>query len=371
MVVSDHLGYGDQIHGASRLYRLWAKHLDPERYELTICILRKKSHLSRPFEEDGTRLAFLGKSKYDPTALIGLLRLVRREKPDLLHVQTYESTTLGRLVRAITGVPVLVHFHDTNPWYPLVQRIADRLLGRFTDGYLAVSNSARDCWAPRCGVDPASVAVLQNCVSLEEFAPADPSEVARQRSALGIDPAWRVVGTVARLFEGKGVRYLLEAAPMVLQSFPNTLFLIVGDGPMRRELESLSDRLGIRERVVFLGFVEKVASVVCTFDLEVLTSSAEGSPLTVLEAMAMARPIVATTVFEIIEDGVTGLLVPPRNPELLAEKIVYLLGQGEVAARLAQNARAVAEAHDVRHYVRKLEKIYDSLLATRRNGRES
>lgn len=364
LLVNDHLGWGGQVHGVARLFRLWANHLDADKYDVTVCILNKKDGLSSVLEDDGIKTIFLGKAKYDPFTLLDLVRLIRREKIDVLHLQAYRSTTFGRLAGLITGVPVVVHFHDTSPYYPLVQRLSDRLTKGMTDVYLAVSNSARRLWASRYNLDDARITVMQNCTSLREFASPTPLEIEAEKSRLGIAPDYKVVGTVTALFPRKGTRYFLEAAPTVLEKFPKTKFVIVGDGPLRAELEELASELGLDEHVVFVGYAENVAPILGTFDVNVLSSiAAEGLPLTILEAMAMGKSIVVTDIIEVIEDGVNGLVVPIENAAALAEKITCLLGDEAEAKRLGSNAKESAVKYDVKTYVQELGRVYDSLVA--------
>jgi glycosyltransferase involved in cell wall biosynthesis len=268
-------------------------------------------------------------------------------------------------VGKVTGKPVVVHFHDTTSYYPLSQKLSDRLLGGFTDAYIAVSKSVRDCWAHRCGIDPKRIKVMYNCTSIAEFQSPDAGRVAAQKIALGIPAGDRVIGTVTRLFEEKGTRYLLYAAAIVLGSIPAATFVVVGDGPMRAELQELSCRLGIQAKVKFTGYTEDVASILSTFDIMVLTSHAAegGSPLPVIESMAMGRTVIVTDVVEIIENGRTGIVIPPRDPALLADAITFLLGNPSEAHRLGCNARKAAQVYDAARYVQNLGRIYSSLLA--------
>ena len=365
LFLNDHLGWKNQIHGVARLFSLWVTHLDPGKYEAKVCILREKSNLSKPFEEKGIPVIFLGKSRFDPTTTLSLLKIIKKEKIDIMHIQGYGSTIFGRLAGMIARVPIVVHFHDTRKYYPFIQHVSDRTLGRFAQAYLAVSNSARDWWAYRYKLPAEKITVMYNCASFEEFRALDADQITAAKQTLGIAPDHKVVGTVTRLFEEKGTRYLLEAAPEVLKAFPQTMFVIVGDGPLRNELKQLSLNLGLQNNVVFVGYVEKVAPILGTFDIKVLTSyhSEGGSPLPVIEAMAMGKPVIVTSMVETVEDGVNGLVIPSRDVRLLAEKIIYLLSNKDEAERLGVRGKETSQVHDVKNYVRNLEQLYDSLLS--------
>jgi glycosyltransferase involved in cell wall biosynthesis len=366
LLLNDHLGWNDQIHGVARLFLLWASHLDPRRFDVKICILREPGSLRRIFDERGLDVAYLNKSKFDPTTTTDLVKLIRKERIDLLHIQGYGSTTLGRLAGMITGVPMVVHFHDTRDYYPLIQQVSDRLLGRFASAYLAVSQSAKVCWARRYRIDAERIKVLPNCTSLDEFIEPDTEQIDCERRHWGIAAETRIVGTVTRLFEGKGTEYLLQAAPTVLKAFPDTAFVIVGDGPRREELQEFAQQLGIQEHVVFTGYTKRIAPLLGMFDVKVLTSHhSEGSPLSVIEAMAMGKPVIVTDIVDTVEDGVDGIVIPPRNAAVLAEKIVYLFSNRDEARRLGAAARKAARRFDVKNCVRTLEEVYEACQARR------
>ncbi|MEW6366883.1 MAG: glycosyltransferase [Acidobacteriota bacterium] len=372
MILNDHIGYGHYIHGAARLFRLWAMYMNPERYSPMVCILREKTEVSRAFEEQNIGIEFLGKGKFAPTTLPALLKVIRRKKINLMHVQAYGGSTFGRIASLITGVPAIVHFHDTNPYYPLVQRITDRLLAPVGARYLAVSSAVRDFYARRCGLDAGKMDVLYNCYSADEFQPASPDAVSAQRQRLGIPAGYRVVGTVTRLHEEKGNRYFVEAMPRIFAASPKTAFLIVGDGPLRADLEKLAAAFGVGDHVKFTGYTEDVASILGTFDVSVMASIREGgSPLPVIEAMAMGKPVVVTDLVEIVEDGVAGFVVPPSDPEALAERVLRLLKDPDEASRMGQRALQAAQKFTIQNYMRRLEAIYDEVLASRRRrGRQ-
>ena len=161
---------------------------------------------------------------------------------------------------------------------------------------------------------------------------------------------------------------MIEAANRVISEFPTTVFLIVGDGPLRGELEDLTRRLKIEKQVIFTGFSKEIPLLLTMFDIKVMASLSEGCPFALVEAMAAGKPIVATNVGgikEIIQNGETGLLVPPKDAKELAKKILYLLCNEGEAQRLAKNAKEESKKYSVENSVRKLEEIYDSLISKR------
>lgn len=358
---TDRIGYGSHLHGPGRRLLSIMPHVDPAAVRISACVLRAEdAELSRLFETKGISLRHLGRHRLDPRTIASLVRIIREEAIDLLHLTGYGASNFGRIAAALMGIPAIVHV--TDHYYPWYQHVADRLLGRWTAAVITVSNSvARNSPMFRDGRLGSRVTVIQNAIDLEEFAPA-PAEVSRRmRSALGIRPDQLVVGYVGRLHEEKGLLHLVAGAPAILRAMPDTCFLLVGDGPQRDELRALVGRLGLERNFILEGFRADVAAVLSMLDVVVLPSLTEGFPNVALEAMAVGRAIVASRVEgiqEIVVDDETGLLVPPADPEALAASIVRLLEQPTERARLAKGARAASLQYRPDGYVRALMNVY-------------
>lgn len=371
LLLNDHLGWNETVlHGVSRLFLSWVPLLEQAGCDVRVCILRREDALYRHFRARGVEASFLGRHKFNPLTLLDLLRIIREDGVHVMHAQGYGATNFARLAGALTGVPVLVHFHDTSAFYPWYQWVADGILNRAADAALAVSHSVKGhCLQKRnvSGLDPDAFTVLHNCVTVEEFGPLGRDEVRAEKVKWGIDPAAPVVGTVTRFFESKGNRFLVEAAAEVCRAHPGARFVLAGDGPQREELRALADASGMGDRIVFPGFCPDPRRILWMLDVMVIASTeAEGLPLTALEAMAIGAPLVVTSIVEVIEDGATGLVVPPRDAAALARAIRRLLEDPALAGRLAGNARERSREFDARAYVHRLVGIYRDLI--RRSG---
>ena len=376
LIAIDHISNNSQINGPGRVFFNLTTKLDKKYFNVIPCILRKEDSLKSSFEDHGIHIQYLGRGKYDPLVLLDLLKLIIHENIHVVHLHLYASSIFGRLVRIITRVPTILHAHGPTdyygwkkrPYYSWYQQIADLFLAKFTDLVIAVSTEVRDVYVTQRRIDSKKVIVLPNAISLEEFTPSPLEHCEEIKRQFGIKPNHWVVGTVTRFIEVKGNRYLLEAAHKVLQTFPHTYFLIVGHGPLYKELKALSQRLQLEKNVIFTGFHKDVAHLLSTFDLKVVTSLSEGCPNALLEAMAMGRPIVAANVDgikEILTDGETGLLVPPRDPQALAEKIIYLLQHDQFRKQLGSNAYRESRKYGIDTYIRDLGNIYKDM---RRKG---
>jgi len=366
---TDRIGYDGHLHGPGRRLLTIAPELDRTAVRLTACVLRPEHpDLSRLFADRGVPLRHLGKHRLDPTTLPRLVRLVREESIDLLHLTGYGASNFGRIASAWTGAPAILHV--TDHYYPWYQDVADRFLAARTDAVVTVSRSVAET-SPMFRHDALRrrVRVLQNPVDLREFGPAPAATVEAVKRELGVPPGRTVVGYLGRLHPEKGVEHLLRAVPEVLRRRPEALFVLVGDGEQQAELKGEVQRLGVGDHVRFHGFRSDVAAVLSAFDVVAVPSLTEGFPNVVLEAMAVGRPIVASQVegiAEILVPGETGALVSPGDPAALAAVLTSLLGDPVERARLATGARADAARFDLRAYVRSLETTWAEVAG--RNG---
>jgi glycosyltransferase involved in cell wall biosynthesis len=281
-----------------------------------------------------------------------------------MHAHGYGAANFGRLARMIRKVPIIVHAHDDDRKYPLHQKIADRLLAKFTDKGIAVSESVKDSSVKKRRIREDKIDVIHNGIPLKEFCIPEKVRVQIERERLGVRPDFKVIGTVAKLREEKGVEYIIRAVVKIFDLIPKTVLLIAGDGHLRGELENLTRQLGIEDRVIFAGFCQDIPAILSIVDIVAVPSLTEGSPLALMEAMAMEKPIVATNVGgirEIMRNGETGLLVPSKDPEALAEKIILLLNDENKARHIGLNAKDESNKYDIDNHVKKLEDIYIQL----------
>ena len=363
--IVDHLGYNGFMHGAGKYYLNSIPFFDKNKFNVTLCVLRARDALTKQFEEKGITTRHLGRGKLDPRTLFDLIKQVKGEKINLIHCHGYGSANFGRLTRIFTGVPTIVHTHDDDRYYPWHQKLADILLRRFTDKSISVSEAVKDSSIKKRKIPTNRIIVMHNGIPLDEFKMLEQEEIEKEKKRLGIGPNIFIIGTIAKLREEKGVEYLLDSIPAVLNSFPNCVFLIVGDGHLRSKLENQSKQLRINQNVIFMGYCEKVTNLLSIFDIKVLPSITEGFGLVIVEAMAMGKPIIATYVGgvkEILKDGVTGLFVPPQDPKMLAEKIIYLLKNEDEAKCLGEKAKEESKKYDIKLYIQNLEKHYMELI---------
>lgn len=359
---------GSSIHGVSRLFSWWFPRYDTQRFSVSLCGLKPSEPASQLLTEQGVAVTHLGRGRFDPRILTDLVGLARARGARVLHVHGYAAADFGRLAARLVGARLVLHEHFADPSLPRYQALADRLLARLTDRAIAVSGSTRDFLVNERYVPADRVRLIWNGAPLEEFAPVAREQAMRVRHELGIPSDAQLAGALARLSEQKGHRYLLDAAALVLARRPATWFLIAGDGDQEPALRRQASELGIGARVVFAGHRADVPAVLGAMDVFCISSNYEGTPLALFEAMASARAIVSTAVDgcrEVIEHGVSGLLVPPRDPQAMAESLCRILADPALRESLAQRARAASARYDVAECVRQMEALYDEVLAER------
>jgi glycosyltransferase involved in cell wall biosynthesis len=364
--ICDHLGWeGSRMHGVKRLFSWMIPRFDPARYNVSLVSLRKKDLSEETLESFGVDISYLHKSKFDPATLTALLKIIDHKAIDILHMHGYGATTFGRAAAAMRRLPTILHEHANLTDTPWFQKVADRTLEPFTDIAIAVSRSTAEFVTNARLVPARKVKVVYLGAPFDEFSRArSAAEVAAARREIGAAPGDFAVGTVTRLHDSKGNEYLVDAARLVLDVRPDAKFFLVGEGPLRADLEARAARLGLGGRLVFAGFARDVAATLSAFDLSVFPSLWEGTPLTAFEALAAGRPIVATDadgLRDILTHDHDARIVPTRDAGALAAQILALMPAPDERARLAANARVTGAAYDITAFVRKMERLYEIL----------
>ena len=355
---------GSSIHGVSRLFSWWFPRYD-HRFEVSLVGLKDPEPASQRLAEAGIPVHHLGRGKFDPRLLGDLLRVARERRARILHVHGYAAADFGRLAARRLGAKLVLHEHFADPRMPAYQALADRLLAPLTDRAIAVSASTREFLVHERFVPAERVRLIWNGAPLDEFAPVPRERALALRHDLGIPESAPLVGIIGRVNAQKGHRFLIEAAPRVLERVREGRFLVVGDGDLLEASRREAADLGVGDRFVFAGHRVDVPTILGALDVFCIASTYEGTPLALFEAMAAGKAIVSTAVDgcrEVLEDGVTARLVPPQDPVALAEALVAVLADGTLRKALADNARKASLRYDIGASVRQMEALYDEVL---------
>ena len=315
----------------------------------------------------------------DVRALRQILAVIRDVRPHIVHTHTAKAGFLGRAAARLGGVPIVVHTyhgHVLSGYYgPVMNQALRRMeqaLAWATDRLVAVSGQVRDDLV-RFGVARRDrIAVIPLGLDLAPFLEADRLR-GEFRAELGLPAGAPLVGIVGRIFPIKNHRLFIDAAARVAATRGDARFVVVGDGSLRPEIEKQAIERGIGGRVIFTGWRQNLARICADLDLLVVSSDNEGTPVSAIEAMAAGRPVVATRVgglVDLIEDGATGRLVPPRDPDALAQAIGSLLDDPDARAAMGEAARRSAgERFRAERLVADVERLYEQLIADRTAGK--
>jgi glycosyltransferase involved in cell wall biosynthesis len=296
----------------------------------------------------------LAKRRFGPAFAWRVRRLVLHEDPDLVHGHLYSGGLAAAFATAGTGIPLVLTEQTEAPWRRRRQRLASAMAYRRAAKIIGVSKTITAAIERDFGIAPEKLSCIPNGVRLEQGPTSRPGGVP-------------TIGLVARLTPEKDVRCFLNAAARVAERFPTAKFRIAGDGPLRPELERLASDLGLGERVSFLGVLDEMRPFFESVHVLAVSSVAEGTPLSIVEAMGASVPIVATRVGGIPEqvtDGHNGYLVEPRDPGTLAERIGSILADPDAATRLGEAGRARAlREFSVETMTDAIESVYEDAFA--------
>jgi len=349
------------------------RNLDKDLFEIIISC--PEGDLAGEIERYGSRPIVLPlKGELSPfsdwKAILGLVKILKEERVTILHAHSSKAGFVGRVAAYLAGTPAVfmtahnsIFYEDWPVWKHFVLAGTERLLDRVTDRVLTVSEALRQEIIKREGLSPDKVITVHNGIDMGQVRP--PKERRHILRQLRLPPLGQVVGTVARLAPQKGVTFFLKAAAMLVKDY-QVNFIIIGDGPLLQQLQKETAFLGLKNRVFFAGKRDDVFDILPVFNIFVLPSLTEGFPLTVLEALAAARPVVATKVGgvpEIIKDNHSGLLVNPGDPAGLALAIARLLNDREKALSMGQAGQVlVREKFTAAQMVCKVEEEYKKML---------
>ncbi|HEU4699649.1 MAG TPA: glycosyltransferase family 4 protein [Gemmatimonadales bacterium] len=371
LIACDHIDFDGALHGGGRQLIELTRALDRARVAPTVCMLRAATPLGRQLQAEGLPFRFFGDGRFSPRSLLRLVRLIRAQRIQVLHLTDFGACTWGRLAGWLTGVPVIVqiithHSEYTHRGYPKYVELAYRALAPLTARALAISESVRRFARERMGFRDAQLEVLYYPLPEHSFRGAPPARAAALRAHYGIGADEPVVGAVTRFFAVKGIRHLVEAFAEIRRAEPRAWLVLVGRGPEEAALRERARALGVADRVVFAGFQREVEAHVQMFDVAAVPSLEEAFGLVAVEAMALGTPVVASDVDglnEVVTNGVSGLLAPPADPPALARAVLRVLRDPALRARLVAGGHDTARRFSLERYVGRLTELYTELAA--------
>ena len=359
--------------------------LDGSRYEQLLAAGREGpgEGSMRPFvEAQGVQLTMvpglIGTTRLGPGDLVAtasIRKLIRDFRPDIVETHTTKAGIVGRLSARLEGSPAVLHVyhgHVLEGHYGAIKTAAargtERLLARLSDRLVAVSATVKADLVKHGVAPPDRITIVEPGLELTAMIRCREERGAVRRE-LGLAPAVPLVGIIGRLAPVKNHRLFLDAAVGVLASRPNVHFLIVGDGELRDQIRTEARNRGLIERLTFTGWRYDLPRIYADLDVLISCSKYEGTPFTIIEAMAARCPVIATQVggvLDLLTDHATGLLVPPADPDPLVNAILRLLGDAGLARDLARAAAADVERRfSTVRLAAEMDKLYAALLRSK------
>lgn len=335
--------------------------LDRQRFEVTVVLPDLLEGQVSRFASTGAQVVTLPIRKifWQPKAVAGLWRIIRQGRYDIVHVHSQEAGMVARPLARLAGAKALFYTPHTinirrQGWLG-VYRLGERLLAAITDRIVSVNEADRQSMIAR-GIPSHKVVTVYNGVDLDRF--IDPQNL----TEAGVP----IVMQVGRLSEQKAPLNFIEGARLVLQKRPDVRFILVGDGPLLDQVQAEIKRYDLQKRVIATGAKADAFRLIQTADIVTLTSLWEGSPYSLLEAMAWSKPVVATAVNgcpELVQDGKTGYLVPSGQPQAWAERVLRLLEDPQSARLMGEQGRRRLEAYfTLPEMVTRISALYDQFV---------
>jgi glycosyltransferase involved in cell wall biosynthesis len=357
------------VGGAEMLCFEFLKGLDRSRFDPVTCCLDGKGSLGLEIERSGFEVISLGRMKsrsFEPGIVSAVSNLLKCRQIDIVHTNMYHANLYGRLgaVRLGRQRPrIVTAVHSLYTERKRHRLFISRVLNRSTDRIIAVSQAVKDDVVRYEKVSPAKVTVLPLGADFDRL-DVDLT-VAAAKERLGLSPSDVVLGTVGRLVEAKGHRYMLEALARLLERGVSFKLLIVGGGRLEEDLRRQAAAMGIRDHVLLVGHRRDIPELYRAMDLYLMASVSEAASIALLEAMAVGLPCVVTAVggmMDLVDGGRCARVVPPSNPAAMADAVESLVRSEGDRSALGRAARKRArENYGKETMVRRLEAVYDSL----------
>jgi sugar transferase (PEP-CTERM/EpsH1 system associated) len=337
-------------------------------FQPIIICLKENGDLSNNIEKLGIKVLNLNKNdRFDPKSIYKLYNLLKKEKISIVHTHNFAASLYGSLSARIAGIPVVIHTeHGTHLYPQFRRRFIRKIISILIDKTVSVSDQIKQTLISQDHISKNRIMTILNGVDINKYSHKCDTEIKNKRKELNIDEKIKVIGIVARLSAEKDHENLLQAFSIVTKDIQYVNLIIIGDGILRDELEKKSKKLGLEDKVFFLGLRQDIPELLSIMDLFVLSSIREGIPLTILEAMVAGLPIVATSVGgipEVIINEETGILVPSKNPTALANAIVRILSDSSLAQRMGSKGNErIKETFSIQRTIAEYERLYRECL---------
>jgi len=343
-----------------------ADFINPDKFKSYVGVFRE-GELTSELRKRGIKFLWLKESTqtYDYKFLKNIIQLIKQNRIDLIHSHTWGTDFYGYWASKILGIPMISTIH--NRYYIFEKwsrRFSYKVFISQIKKIVAVSKDIQNLLREELKIPPQKVKLIYNGIDTHKF--ENKKDLKSLRKELNLSEEELILGNVGNLREVKDHHTLILSFHKVITLFPQAKLLIVGEGELKSSLVKLCAELGLENRVLFLGHREDVNLLLGLMDLFILSSHSEGCSISLLEAMASGKPVIATRVGgnpELILDGKTGFLVPPAEPDKLAEKIIFLLKDEKLSMKMGEEGKKrVKEKFSLETMVKNYEELYSKVL---------
>lgn len=351
--------------GAEKVFCLLATSLNKDRYESIACAFQD-GPMREYIEPLGVDLNIVEKKrKLDIIFLMKLVYLMKKKKVDLVHCHGIPATVYGGATAKLAGLPLVTTVHGKSQFSTKAGIKSLYLIQKYLGKVITISESTRYDLVREGNLERDKIIVIHNGIDVENVQLLDRAKIKREE--FKVDSFSLVIGAAGTLRPVKGYEYLVRAMPFILESLPQVKLVFIGGGESEDELKEITGNLGLQDSVLFLGKRKNAWRLMNGFDVLAVSSLSEGLSMVILEAMALSLPVVATKVGgnpEVVEDGVTGLLVEPQNEASLAQGLIHILRDENKRRTMGvAGLKRVKEKFSLKDTVRKYEEVYESLLS--------
>ncbi len=367
MIKIGFVNYSLDVGGVETLILEICRRLDRRRFQPYIFVFEKNGKLKNEYLDSKIVVCEVDKKKgLDWLLPVKLSKMLKKHNIDIVHTHNPSNWLYGSIAAKLAGIPIVHTEHTTSDYdnYHVKRwQVIESILAQFTHTITTVCENVKKHMVEKSGISSSKIKVVYNAIDIDNFSvEIDKSKLMQD---LSLDENCMTMGSVARFYKNKDHKTLLEAFGLALKQIPNLYLLLVGDGPLKPDIEKLADGLNVSKNVRFLGNRRDIPQLLKVMDIFVLSSKREGLPIALLEAMASGVPVIVTDVdgnTEVVIDRETGLVVPSNNAEKLAKAIIKLLADKENADKMAENGkRFVEERFSFCNMVNNYSQIYQSI----------
>ena len=354
--------------------------LNKNNYEITLAsgaAFSPKNELKKEAENNGVKFVIIPELVYwiaplkEIISFCKIFMLIKKERFDIVHTHTSKAGILGRLAAKLAGVPIIIHAPHGHIFYGYYNSfltgifiIVEKIAAEFTDKIITLTEKGVEEHV-KFGIAPENKFIaIHSGIRADKFF-SEPVDINNKRNQLGIPQNSLLIGTAGRLVPIKGHKYLMQAMSQINKKL-NVILLVIGDGYLRENLEQQAKQSGISNRIKFLGFRNDIAEILSILDIFILPSINEGMGRTLVEAMFLSKPIIATNVGgipDLVKNDKSGILVPPKDPTAIANAIQQLLENKTLAKEMGKTGREIVKNEFTeKTMVEKIDKLYNDLL---------